>query len=363
MNRNAITLGVIIGCAVLAGSVTAAPTASGDQQRRSDLVVQIVEKWGSHVEETYARPQAGWEQAIVPRLNALDADALQRAANAGNFDEMNRIVVEASKSPKRAPVAVANSLLVSGAGGQAAKPTADSSIQSLGDASTDLVYVPIVPCRILDTRVAGGAFAAGETREFDVTSTSDYSPQGGSPTNCNGAGAAGAFAAAAISFTAVLPSGPGYLTAYPVGAARPLAATLDFNANEFGTVQTPVRLSQSSPANEFALYAHNATHVVADIVGYYIAPQATALQCTSTFVTQNVAANSPFNFNIPACPVSYAVTGAGCRTPGFDEANWAVNGIYTNGSGALAANCSGLNQTAGIITVEGTAQCCRVPGR
>jgi hypothetical protein len=59
MNRSSIALGVFLGCAVLAGSVSAAPLASGEQQRRSDLVVQIVEKWGGHVEGAFrcsARP-------------------------------------------------------------------------------------------------------------------------------------------------------------------------------------------------------------------------------------------------------------------------------------------------------------------
>lgn len=41
----------------------------------------------------------------------------------------------------------------------------------LGETTNDLVFVPITPCRIIDTRLAGGQIAAGTTRAFDVTAS------------------------------------------------------------------------------------------------------------------------------------------------------------------------------------------------
>jgi hypothetical protein len=34
--------------------------------------------------------------------------------------------------------------------------------KALGDAADDLAYTPVVPCRIVDSRNAGGAFSPGE---------------------------------------------------------------------------------------------------------------------------------------------------------------------------------------------------------
>jgi hypothetical protein len=116
-------------------------------------------------------------------------------------------------------------------------------------------------------------------------------------------------------------------------------------------------------SNDFTLYSSADAHYVVDVVGFYSpAPpprSASTLECTSTFASETVSANSIFDIQIPRCPASYTVTGAGCRTPGFNQANWAINGIFRSGS-SVNTYCSGQNVTAGNITVEGTAQCCRV---
>ena len=56
-------------------------------------------------------------------------------------------------------------------------------LNALGDTQADLVYTPVTPCRIIDTRLGGGIMAANTTRDFLVTGT-DYSAQGGSATGC-----------------------------------------------------------------------------------------------------------------------------------------------------------------------------------
>src|SRR5439155_14966640 len=69
----------------------------------------------------------------------------------------------------------------------------------LGDSAADLVYTPVTPCRILDTRIVGGPIAAGGQRNFLVTGT-NLSGQGGSATGC---GVPTAATAAVINFVAV----------------------------------------------------------------------------------------------------------------------------------------------------------------
>lgn len=94
----------------------------------------------------------------------------------------------------------------------------------------------------------------------------------------------------------------------------------------------------------------------------HAAPPTFAFECTTTFVSGSVTAASPtFDLEVPACPATYTLTGAGCRTPGFDQVNWAINGLFkTSAIGPLGAFCSGTNTTAGTISVQGAASCCRV---
>jgi hypothetical protein len=55
-------------------------------------------------------------------------------------------------------------------------------ILRLGDLTRDYAFTPVTPCRIVDTRIAGGAFSPGQAREFYVYGT-DVFAQGGAG-NC-----------------------------------------------------------------------------------------------------------------------------------------------------------------------------------
>lgn len=361
MNRSSIALGVLIGCAVLAGSVNAASVANPEQKRRSDLVVQIVEKWGDHVEGAYSRSADAWGQDMVPLLMKVPLESLQRAANARTFEDMNDALLAKAQPVPTLPRAGLLSPRVSGAGGVRTSKGEDAT-NAIGDAQRDLVYVPVTPCRVIDTRLAGGTIPANDTRSFDIAAATDYTAQGGAATNCN-VGNVGTIGSAVINFTVVDTGAPGYITAFEFGGTQPLAATLNYVADEIRGNLAIVPLDSSSAGNDISVFTFAQAHLVGDIVGYFIAPQATALQCTETFATENVAANGVFNFEVPSCPTGYALTGAGCRTPNFNDVTWAINGVYRDAPGVMLAFCSGTNNSAGVIAVEGAAQCCRVPGR
>src|SRR5258706_13239493 len=89
---------------------------------------------------------------------------------------------------------------------------------NLGDSQADLVYPPVTPCRIIDTRLAGGPIAGGTTRSFRVTGT-DLSAQGGSATGCGIP--SGPATAAVINFVAVNPRGPRGPPIPPLGTPMP----------------------------------------------------------------------------------------------------------------------------------------------
>jgi Protein of unknown function (DUF1566) len=153
--------------------------------------------------------------------------------------------------------------------GYYAKPNAQYSFMALGVLSLDLVYTPVTPCRIIDTRSAtAGMMTAGTARGFSGWN-GNYTAQGGSASNC-GLPFSYNNAALVVNFTVVSPTTAGYITAYPGDAATvPLAATLNFNAGDVKGNNAVLKLNQTGTGADFGIYTTSATHIVADVVGYF----------------------------------------------------------------------------------------------
>jgi hypothetical protein len=229
--------------------------------------------------------------------------------------------------------------------------------RALGSAASDLVYTPVTPCRILDTRVAGGAIAGTFTRDFNavVGAGGNFSSQGGSATDC-GAVAAGQ-AAVVINLTAVTPTGAGFATAYPFGATRPLASSVNYSAGAIVNNSIVVKLPSPLTTKDFTIYTFATSDFVADIVGYYAPPQATALECTSVSGSPtSVAAGAYASLPTLFCPATYTPTYL------FISAgeNVLVADSYIAGNAGQIFVRS-LSVNAQNVTAK--MNCCRVPGR
>ncbi|MFN0170922.1 MAG: hypothetical protein ACKV22_31280 [Bryobacteraceae bacterium] len=162
-------------------------------------------------------------------------------------------------------------------GGSASNSTADSVIVTAsggggGGSGTPLTgnlrFVPVAPCRVVDTRGATGqvgAFgppimAGGGSRTFPVSS----SPCGIPPS--------------ALSYSlnvTVVPSGPlAYLTTWPTGQQRPLVSTL----NSFeGRVVANAAIVPAGANGSIDVFVTNPTHVIIDINGYFDGQNSAAL--------------------------------------------------------------------------------------
>jgi hypothetical protein len=323
MKSKVMVVACSFACALLFGTAVSSAAAPGDVSR-AELTRAIIQKWSSHVDKAFPIGADAWSVEMAPAFAEASMEELKAAADAKSFDSMN-------------------SVLLGGGDGT----------NALGDISTDLVYVPVTPCRLFDTRLAGGKIAANTTRGFDVTAASDYSFQGGSATNC-GVGAAGSFAAAQINFTVVAPEAPGYITAFPFLATQPLASTANYVAGSTVANDTVVKLDQGASADEISVYTFAATHLVGDIVGYYINPQATALQCVDTADTiTSVPAGGTANSIAPACGAGYTQTATNC-----ESSTWQMPFVFFS-----AGTCSAQNNSAGTATLRSSRTCCRVPGR
>ncbi|MDZ4047511.1 MAG: hypothetical protein U1E00_04120 [Pseudoxanthomonas sp.] len=310
----------------LAATLAAPAALASDAAAREQLSRQLLDRWSSHVEEAYQQPGGQWSSDMAPLLKTVALDDLRKAAAADNFDVMNDHLM-----------------------GKAGGAGEGGSTQALGDAATDLVFVPITPCRLLDTRLAGGAIAANTVRHFDVTAVSDYSFQGGAANNCN-AGNAGSFAAAVINFTVVTPAGAGYITAFPYLGTQPLAATVNYTAGDIRGNLATVQLDQGASASEMSVYSFAQTHLVADIVGYFKNPPRAPLDCVETaYTTVAVAAGATANANAPACGVGYSMTTTNCQA-----SSWDMPFVFqANGT------CSAKNNGGASADLRAGRTCCR----
>jgi hypothetical protein len=144
--------------------------------------------------------------------------------------------------------------------------------------SGKLLYVAVQPCRIVDTRIAGGPLAANSSRTFNVVGATPYGSQGG---NASGCGIPGFVAgrpqvqAAMLNVIAVNANGPGDLRAWPSDQGKPNASILNYanqgalaGLNIANGLAVPVR--QDSQGSDITVQADaSGTHVVIDIVGYF----------------------------------------------------------------------------------------------
>jgi hypothetical protein len=143
----------------------------------------------------------------------------------------------------------------------------------VGDTNSDLVFFPLVPCRLVDTRfVTGGPapIVPGSPRDFEANL--NLGPQGGNAAGCGVPSLDPA--AIQVTITAVNPTGTGNLRAYPVGSPVPNASVVNYalpgtGLNLANTTTLPI-LQSGASATEFTIQADaSTTHVVVDVVGYF----------------------------------------------------------------------------------------------
>lgn len=177
--------------------------------------------------------------------------------------------------------------------------------RAMADMTAPLVFVGVVPCRVVDTRNAnaplgGPIMGGGSARTFPVLSSSCGLPS----------------AAKAYSFNVtVVPSGAlQWLTMWPTGQPQPAVSTL--NAYQ-GQIVANAAVVPSGTSGQIDVFVTNTTHVIIDVNGYYMPPSVLALSAGS--------ASAP------------ALT--------FNSSN---TGVYSPGSGTVSVTSSGTD----ILTVN-----------
>lgn len=131
------------------------------------------------------------------------------------------------------------------------------------------VYVPITPCRILDTRlITGGKLGDGTTRSYMVAGSTGFAAQGGNPAGC---GIPTNATAISVGLTANGPTANGYLRAWPSAIATEPTATVLTYLKGPGNISTPTLSITPGVAKGITVRNHVATiDLVIDVTGYYV---------------------------------------------------------------------------------------------
>ncbi len=282
------------GFAALSHAATTPPDALlAIDMQRSAVVEKIVATWGKELPEAQ-------RTSFSKTLTALRADHLLAASMSGSFDG----VLEVLGAAKQSGVSAHSPALGSAQGYFASRALAETAIpaaqneanlsklseksKALGDANADLVYTPLTPCRLFDTR-SGLASALGTVGgTFSQQQTKTIVPNGacGIPTS----GVASLF----FSFHA-FNNNPAALGV--IGFMKPttpftaLAATWTGDAWVTGTF-----IANTNPNGSFDAFVGNnvpmTADLIVDVVGYFRAPQSGVGGGSGTITAVQTAAGS-----------------------------------------------------------------------
>jgi hypothetical protein len=192
------------------------------------------------------------------------------------------------------------------------------------DTAVESKYTPISPCRIVDTRLAGGAIAAGSSRSFFAAGTTGFAAQGG---NSSGCGIPSAATAIAVTVIAVGATGTGFLRAWAFGSTPPLSSFLNY-ANSVavtGAGNVPIN---GVGARHITVSANlHSTNVVIDVTGYFIRPMTAVVSFVGTLihgsrVTASISlgtGNYEVDFDRDVSNCAYSLTSFDAAVFGFAE--------------------------------------------
>jgi hypothetical protein len=323
-----------------------APMSRAERQQLTD---QIVQKWSYYVQSVRNFDPKVWSRSMAAAFRNADQDNLRRAATMGTYEGMVGVLLGHNTTDAKVIDTFAKS-----------KESLGATAYLLGSPAADLVYNVLTPCRILDTRVAGGKLILGTTRNFlGSNQGGNFAAQGG--TAASDCGVPANAAAVVVNITDVKPVVNNFITIWPYGEVRPVTATILGIKDAYVSNETVIKLTVGS-ASQFSVYAFGTADMVGDVVGYFSAPAATALDCTNVNSTKpSIAAGADYSLEA-TCPAGYSVTGGGVNITGStsNASDWIMSESYAKSS--TKWHVSGKNNGPDADTIQVKATCCRVPG-
>ncbi len=255
---------IAMGC--LTGVLLAAPVVHAQEdyaaRTESDLASEAQQQRDAAV-AAIAADRHGTITDIVNRLGTSDttgqfeanlalatAEQLYEISNAASFEEASNI------------------LLFGSAAGSDQLGVIEPEQLDLGQTNRDFVYTPVAPCRVVDTRLAGGIIIGGFSRAFNVYGNgATIGAQGGNLAGCSSP--RGEPRAVHLNVTILPQAGNGFVKVYPANIPAPNASLVNYTAGvniaNAATVQTFFNLIQK----EIRVLSSQNVHVVIDVLGFY----------------------------------------------------------------------------------------------
>ncbi len=207
----------------------------------------------------------------------------------------------------------------------------DSGNEAIRRVSTGLYFVPVAPCRVVDTRLASGPFgapfmSANTSRDFAIRN-SNYCP-GTVPTGAD-------VQAYSLNVT-VVPHAPlSFLTIYPTAATRPVVSTLNSYDARIKANAAIVPANTGDINRSVSVFVTGDTDLILDINGYYVS---------------EATANSLAYF--PLAPCRLVDTRQPSSTPGLGSPSMVAN---QNRDFALLTGSCGLPTSAQAYALNFTS--------
>ncbi len=315
------------------------------QATRAAVISEIVDRWRSNFPPAVRAQNIGDGAAeAAARLQSASPELLLAASRAQSFDELTGLL--RSGQPTVMPL-------------EPGQPIPNA----LGSTTGDLVFTPVTPCRIIDTRSASGGLAgrliAGTGKWFSVN-LANYAAQGGNAAGCGLPALPFRPGAVAINVTSTDQTGVGNIRAVQSGGGTPLVSLLNYTPGVNLANAAIVSSAVSGSDDIYILSSNSDTHVIVDIMGYFAAPVATALSCTTVNAASGAIPTATGSFITATCAAGYTVTGGGFWVGSNFTPTVYTFGSMPSGNGWQAGI---YNTQPGTVTLTTYAVCCRIPGR
>lgn len=328
-----------------AGTSLVAGTGAATPAERAELARRFVAKWGGYASEVHGVDLDGWQTHMAATFAQGDADNLREAMRRDTFE--GALAALGGVGHRVDDEQIIDVLAAAG-------PAPDIG-QALGALGEDLVYNPIQPCRVVDTRVAGGVIGAAQVRSFEVAGAASYASQGGDAGHCGLQGEVPS--AVVLNVTAARPAQAGFATVFPHGTVQPLAASVNYAGGDIVNNTIVSKVPNPASSLDVSIYTFAESHYVVDVVGYFAPPRTTALSCVQAGAGMlSVGAGETGTVFSPACPAGYTDVNLDCETSGPSM-------TLEYSSLRLGGSCRVRNGGPSAATISASRRCCRVPGR
>ncbi|MES1242731.1 MAG: hypothetical protein ABUT39_14035 [Acidobacteriota bacterium] len=249
--KKTVVLGLFaLGMTAVAASAASAASAEGRAARREEARTRIL----ASLEERMVRPV---EKGVLER----EARSIERSLS----DEQIDAVLDGDEP------------------GKVQASTEDGSLRNttaaaVGDPDSDLLFVPVDPCRIIDTRSStAGKMQPNVVRDFKVVGTTGFEDQGGNPGGCGipAGGTEPLAAAVMVNIVAVDAEGGGNMRAWEFNQTMPNASSINYQQlspnkmNIANGLIVPIAGVSTLASDLSVMAAQNRVHLVADVSGYF----------------------------------------------------------------------------------------------